>query len=157
MDDPLSKGPESINNDHQGIGRGKPKHVRQKVFCQSTVFRIVMEVAVEGDDEGEEENQQVQGDQQLTRDVEVEHGLEVAESEECEELDVPLDQDFHEHPPEGVDAEESADLVIEQAVEEPVQQHHEDQSQGQEEDEVVRGALDEEVALPLLVEIGGVG
>ena len=86
----------------------------------------------------------------------MEHGLEVAEAQEGEELDVPLNQDFHQHPPERVEAEEPTDLVVKQAVEEPVEEHHGDEGEGQEEDEVVHGALDEEVALPLLIQVGGV-
>ena len=76
-----------------------------------------MEVAVEGGDEGEEEDDEREDHQQLATHVEVEHGLEVAEAQEGEELDVPLNQYFHQHPPERVDAQELTDLVVEVAVE----------------------------------------
>ena len=105
---------------------------------------------MEGDEEGEEEHEQVEAHQQLRGHVEVEHGLKVAEAQEREELDVPLDQDFHQHPPEGVDAEEPADFVVKETVKYSVEEYHSDQSEWEEEDKIVDDALDEEVALPLL-------
>ena len=68
-----------------------------------------------------------------------------------------MNQHFKEGPPEAVGAEEDAYFKVERAVEEPVEHKHHQQDQGDMEGKVIHRAGDEQVALPLLVEVRRVG
>ena len=54
-----------------------------------------------------------------------------------------MNQQLGDDPPEGVNPEVLADLIVEEAVEETVEQDDRHQGEGQEEHEVVDGALNE--------------
>ena len=153
VDESLQEGPDSVGQRHQDVGRPEPEHVVQKVAGQLPILTVVVGVdhdAAEGD---EEQHQKRQRNQALASQVEAERSVERSEAQEAEELHVAHDQHFEQHPPERVGPKELADLVFEQAVEHPVEEHHQDDCDGHEEDEVVVGAVDEEVVFSLLFQI----
>ena len=80
MNGSFEKGLDAIHNDHQGIGRGEPEHVDQEIFCQSAIFSEVKQIAAEGGEESDEENQNTEDEDHFGLNIVMVHDDEVAET-----------------------------------------------------------------------------
>ena len=125
VDDAFQEWPCSISDYHQGIGGFEPEHITKEVLSQFAILAVVVGIACEGSQDHEEQDQGSEDLQEFRRQVQTERSQEISESEEGEELDIPHDQDLEEHPPEGVGSEEDADLEVEQAAKESVEDDEE--------------------------------
>ena len=88
------------------------------------VFLEVEGVAGERCQQDHQEDQNRQNLKHLGLQVVTVGDEEVPPTEKSKQLDVALHDHFQDDPPEGVGPEESTDLVVEQTVEQPVEDHH---------------------------------
>ena len=85
--------------------------------------------------------------------------MEVAKGEESEELDVAFENHLEQEAPEGEGPDVLTDFVVEEAMEEAIEEDEQDDSVGNNHDEVLDGASKEEAvfAFDLDVLLVGVG
>ena len=77
----------------------------------------------------------------------------VPEGQEGEELHVALDQQLEDDPPERVGPQQTADLIVEEAVEKSVEEEDKHQHERHMESEEVHGAGHKKVVLPFLLHV----
>ena len=153
----LQKGPQPVEHGHQHVGGREAEHVDQEVASQLAILLVVEGVAGIGSQHHQEEHQDHEHLEQPRGQVEVIGSQAVSEGQEGEDFDVALHQQLEEDPPEAVGPEEDAGLEVEEAAEQAVEEEDHHQGHRQVEGEEVHRAGDEQVALPLLVQVSGVG
>ena len=110
-------------------------------------MRVVAEVAADGDEQyghSEQDSESLHG---FGTGIEKEEYLEGSECEEGEVFEVVLKDQVHQDQAEGVWPKELADLVVEEAMEYPVEEELHCQDQGHRAEEEVEQIVQEEVGV----------
>ena len=92
VDGSLEEGPDSIEEDHQFVGRREPEHVDQEVPSQLAILLVVPEVAGEGSQRHQEEHHDHEHLQQFGECIEAIGREAVPQGQESEQLDIVLDE-----------------------------------------------------------------
>ena len=156
MDGPLEERPDSEGESHEDVGCFEPEHILQEVLGQLAVLPIVEPVGAESGERDQKEHEDHECLEHFGFQVEAEGSEGVSEAEEAEELDIVLNEEFEENPPEGVGPQEDADPKVKEQVEAPIAEEHKGQDGGHKQHEVVHGAGYKQVGFSLLFEVGWV-
>ena len=118
---------------------------------------VVGQVAAEGAQDDHEHEQEGECLHEFGENSQTETDFEGPESQKSEELQVALNQQVQQDEAEGIGPQVLADLVVEEAEEEPVEQEAREKSQGDGEEEEVQDVVEEEVVVPRLLHVPDVG
>ena len=104
---------------------------------------VVQQIASKSTQGDQEEHRYHQNLKELCRYIEAVGGQAISQGKEGEELDIPLNQQFEQYPPEAKRPEDAAYLEVEEQMKDSVEKEDNNHDEGHMEGEIVHGTPNE--------------